>query len=135
MEKSIGSEIAVPRKMQHPGFSKSANFQSIDVYSNHYNFKIEESLRSLVVKVFKYYEKYDIQDKYLEVFENAIEKCEDFIEVIEVIKEMISTLMTHVQSITRYELLTSANLWISVNIVKIEMLEISKIPSITTKRR
>lgn len=97
--------------------------------------KIEESLRSLVVKVFKYYEKYDIQDKYLEVFENAIEKCEDFIEVIEVIKEMISTLMTHVQSITRYELLTQANLWISVNIVKIEMLEISKTQSITTKRR
>lgn len=42
MEKSIGSEIAVPRKMQHPGFGKSANFQSVDVYSNHYNFKIGE---------------------------------------------------------------------------------------------
>lgn len=70
--------------------------------------RIEESLRSLVIKVvmlswqvFKYYEKYDIQEKYLEVFESAIEKCEDFIEVVEVIKEMIATLMTHVQSITR----------------------------------
>lgn len=62
--------------------------------------KIEQSLRSLVIKVFKYYEKYDIQEKYLEVFEEAIEKCEDFIEVIEVIKEMIGTLMNHVHTIT-----------------------------------
>ncbi len=68
--------------------------------------RIEQSLRSLVIKVgcgqqvFKYYEKYDIQEKYLEVFEDSIEKCEDFIEVIEVIKEMISTLMNHVHTIT-----------------------------------
>lgn len=68
--------------------------------------KIEQSLRSLVIKVqphdqvFKYYEKYDIQEKYLEVFEEAIEKCEDFIEVIEVIKEMIGTLMNHIHTIT-----------------------------------
>ena len=65
--------------------------------------KIEHSLRSLIIKVahhdpqiFKYYEKYDIHEKYIDVYEESFIRCEDIIEIIEVIKDMFTTLMNHV---------------------------------------
>lgn len=67
--------------------------------------KVENSLRSLIIKVvsgspqiFKYFEKYDIHEKYIDIYEEAFIKCEELTEIIEVIKEMFTTLMNHIQA-------------------------------------
>lgn len=40
MEKTISTDIVVPKRMQHPSFSKGAQLKEVTVYSNHYNFTL-----------------------------------------------------------------------------------------------
>ena len=40
MERAIGTDIVVPKKMQHPAFSKNAKLTPVTVYTNHYNFTL-----------------------------------------------------------------------------------------------
>lgn len=61
---------------------------------------IEQSLRQLIMKITRYYHRYDISEKYLLKFEDKLDKCEDIVEVIEIIREMFSTLMQQVTTIT-----------------------------------
>lgn len=61
---------------------------------------IEQSLRQLIMKITRYYHRYDISEKYLLKFEDKLDRCEDIVEVIEIIREMFSTLMQQVTTIT-----------------------------------
>ena len=72
----------------------------------------EESLKELIMKVrspqqiINQFELYELDQQHLNKFETEISKAVTFLDVIEVIKQMIDVLMAHINSLTKYSPLT-----------------------------
>lgn len=72
----------------------------------------EESLKELIMKVrypqqiINQFELYELDQQHLNKFETEISKAVTFLDVIEVIKQMIDVLMAHINSLTKYPVLS-----------------------------
>ena len=58
--------------------------------------QVEESLRDFISRIIKYYEKFKVEDKILEKYEEKIAKAETLLQVFDVMKEMFEELMTYI---------------------------------------